>query len=180
MTEKLDLSVSASQQIAKSVYAGLAFGIIMSFYFSWRYGWVIGSVAGLASGIFFGLGIGLFAHFVGKSGKAMFPAVKLGKGEKALGIILANHKEHAIAMGGKMLITNKGIRFVPHHVNIGAHSVFIPYKKIKKVYKAKRSLIDVYSGGLMQRLAIETEKDLHLFVVDHRDRIIEFIGNKIR
>ncbi|MFC1691851.1 hypothetical protein ACFL0W_06755 [Nanoarchaeota archaeon] len=190
--EKLDLSISWFKQVLIIIFAGLVFGIVMGGFFAifmmlvWGVskGLLYGLFAGLVSGLLFGILIGLFSFSVSNtdvSVKSVFADMKLHKDEKIIAVTNANYIQNKIAHGGKLLITNKGLRFVQHHFNFSSDSLFIRYSRIKDVFKTKMSLSELFGGSLVPRLCVLTKdgtKNLFVIIFNMK-KIIDFIDNKI-
>lgn len=183
--EKLDLSVSPVKTFVKSfLLPGLLFGLTMGLYSTFTSGIFFGIILGLITGVLFGLAMGTFLYFVNKGAPSFFFStnLNLSQNEKILAETPVKHIEHKIAIGGKLFVTNLGLRFIPHKLNIGGSPVFIPYLDIQKAYKTKIEPSGIFSGGLVHRLGILTKDQTeNLFVINEDlDKLVDYISGKIR
>jgi hypothetical protein len=140
-----------------------------------------GIIVGLLTGVLFGRGMGGVVSKLKKNNPNDFSSYKLDDGETVVNEILANHTENRIAVGGKILFTNSGVRFIPHTLmgNSGSQ-VYIPYVDITKIYIKGFSLMDVFSGGLVKRLAIGSKKlEDQFFVVSNQQEWADYLNQKI-
>lgn len=185
MDDNLNLPNSSEDQskgkILSGVLFGLITGIIVWFLLGWFPGLVLSIVSGILFGHFFGKEIFKFTNKV-KNEPGAFPSYKLDNGETVVNEILANHTENNIAVGGKLLLTNTGIRFVAHQLmgNSGSQ-VYIPYAHLTKVYVKKGSLFGgLFSGGLVNRLAIGSKQlPDQFFVISNPQGLVDYLSQKV-
>lgn len=79
------------------------------------------------------------------------------------------------AVGGKLKITDEGLFFKPHAINVQTEPVQIPFQAIAKVEK-------VNTMGIVPNGMLITAKDgtKYRFVINHRKKIIEFLETKLK
>jgi len=102
------------------------------------------------------------------------PDTPLEDGETERTSLLANHSRGGIAVGGKLVITNRRLVFRPGRVDrkLGAKVWSVPLAHITEIGKRKRTW-NPFDGGLRTRLRIVTHDGAeHLFVVNGLDDVI--------
>lgn len=185
MNSELDFSETLGNKIKNSVIYGLMFGL--------PFGIIAGLILGTGAGIFFGFLAGflfivhlqIFSYSLMKASTTdtnTYLSYQLENGEMSLSEIPANHTENNIAVGGKLLVTNLGIRFIPHKLMENTGSlVFIPYKNIAKTYIKKGSINGgLFSGGLVSRIAIDTKKQgEHLFRISKPQKLEQYLNQMV-
>jgi phosphatidylglycerophosphatase A len=185
--KKLDKKVRISsvfesfKSLAKaSIIVGFIMGI---FYFieglflkNLLYAVIHGVVSGAIFGILVGIALALFLFIfrIKALERFLFYEYRLNKGEVVFDEIFANHSESNQVAGGKILLTNKGLWFIPHIVNFSTKSFFIPYRTITYVGISKRDFNPV-TGGLVKRLEI-VANSRHFFVVNKKEKIVEYLN----
>ena len=113
----------STNQILKSVFAGLAGGAVSGVLFGWLM-WKFGN-----------------SKFVTQSTK-----IDTEAGENILFETPANHFKGIEAVGGKLYLTNKRLVFKSHKLNIQNHELSIPLNNIKNV--ARHKTIGIVDNGL--------------------------------
>ncbi|MCA9678402.1 MAG: hypothetical protein KC464_25475 [Myxococcales bacterium] len=107
------------------------------------------------------------------------PDVPLDDGEQVALEILANHTvSRWRAVGGKLALTDRRLRFRPNRVDrsLGGEVWSVPLDQIADVGRQPRTW-NLFDGGLRTRLRVTTRDGAaHLFVVNRLGRVVDAIA----
>ena len=81
----------------------------------------------------------------------------------------ANHTQSSQrAAGGRLYLTDQRLLFEPHgfDADLGGDAVSLPLRDLTDVSRTGRDLRQFFGGGLRPRLAVATQRQTHLFVVN--------------
>ncbi|MDR3245669.1 MAG: hypothetical protein LBT50_04480 [Prevotellaceae bacterium] len=113
-----------------SVYAGLAFGVIMSVYYAFTFDILQGIIGGVISGTLFGL----FSYFFLNSKRiARQTQMEIDENDVLVLADDANRFVRIEATGGKLYLFTDRLQFKSHKVNIQKNQVIINLLEIEKV-----------------------------------------------
>lgn len=121
------------------VVGGAAYGFLMGLFFQ---DMVAGLVAGVLFGVLFTAAMALFGRGQEKKANEMRWQISLNRRIICDGP--ANHKDGANAIGGWLFLTEFGLEFFPHKMNVGGQNLAIPAADILRV-DTKRNQIIVYT-----------------------------------
>ena len=105
-----------------------------------------------------------------------FPAPTLDSGERVGATILANRTQGVRAVGGKLFVTDRNLRFVANRLErfSGGQDITIARGVVKSIEVAERSARGgPFSGGLRRRLNVVTIDGGELFVVNGAEQVAQ-------
>ena len=189
MINSKDFEYSFFDKIKITALAAVLFGIMLGFLTSFVYGINGGILTGLLAGPSFGIPFGLlmfsFSNVLVKTSvydTKVFNKFKLEIGETIYAAIPSNHSTKGSAIGGKILITNIGVRFIPHHMmgNSG-DCINIPFDQISNVSIHRPSFPKgLLEAGLVKRMKIVTKRDeSHYFVILKPEKLVKYLNEII-
>ncbi|MEQ9377935.1 MAG: GRAM domain-containing protein [Imperialibacter sp.] len=175
------LKLSWKKRILLMAVCGILFSSMMLVY-DWIVSAINYSLASIAfQGIFFGVFFGLsFPYIINKFDRKVIPRIgeelhkSLADGEQVEMEGLANLFRRMEAVGGKLFLTNRGLMFRPHSLNLQKGPTDILYKEIASVHKRR-------TGGLVDNGMRVTTNDgkKYDFVLNDRDVWLEKLSNKM-
>lgn len=189
MKTKIDLSTPWYLEIVRFFIVAITFGICLGIPYGIILGLISGAIEGIKAGGYITLGAGLafsiimtlvriWIAFTSFKEKVSLSEKSSSNKEEELGSALANHYEGGLAVGGKLILTTKGIKFFPHRINLTTRPLFISYLKIKTLEEKSPNLAKILSLGITSHLQIITrDKHKHIFVIDNPKRLINYLNN---
>ena len=104
------------------------------------------------------------------------PRPTLDRGERVGAAILANHTQGVRAVGGRLFVTDRNLRFVANRFDriTGGQDIAVPRGAVESIEVAERSMNGgPFSGGLRRRLHVITTDGGELFVVNKAEQLAE-------
>lgn len=111
------------------------------------------------------------------------PRSELNAGETVLERWGANRTQSSQrAVGGHLHLTDQRLLFEPHgfDASLAGRMVSVPLRDITDVTRAPRDLRNFFGGGLRTRMAVTTQHETHLFVVNGMSGKIQKIQERRR
>jgi hypothetical protein len=148
------MSATAEQaKVRHVVQAGVVFGVAMGLFLYWTTGSAYyGFHGGFWSGVAFGWGIAKFLKVSVSTTRLELGAREAGfdPDERVLHWGPANHFKGIEAVGGKLFLTNKRLRFRSHKLNVQRHDESYPVDAIDSVLPART--LGIVPNGVLVRL----------------------------
>jgi hypothetical protein len=126
--------MSTHSPVRTGVLTGIAFGALFGAYNIIFVDVVGGIVAGLVGGVLFGLGLGAFVAWQARRTAANRPSLA---GESVLHEGTANHVANVESRGGWLYLTDKGLHFRAHKINVQRGPLFLALADIVDVAPAR-------------------------------------------
>lgn len=104
------------------------------------------------------------------------PRPTLDRGERVGATIFANHTQGARAVGGRLFVTDRNLRFVANRFDriTRGQDIAIPRGAVESIEVADRSMRSgPFSGGLRRRIHVVTSDGGELFVVNKAELVAE-------
>jgi hypothetical protein len=151
---------SGAKFLKSMLLTGVPFGLFMGIFWSILNGWKSGVFMGVFTGVLFGIVMSAFAAYQKKKFQRERP---LAPDENLVKEGGANHYKKIEAVGGWMYLTNKGLIFRPHSINIQREELSIPLQEISEA-KPCMTFGIIPNGLEIKTIDGKTEK----FVVEDR------------
>lgn len=106
------------------------------------------------------------------------PRPALDDGEEIVTTATANHTQSIRAVGGRIFVTNRNLRFVASRFDrlLGGTDLVIPRAEVRTAEVAERSLEGgPFTGGLRRRLHVVTGADGEFFVVNRAESLADLL-----
>ncbi len=107
-------------------------------------------------------------------------SVDIEKDDEIVAQTGVSYHKSIINHGGRLVITKKGIAFIPH---LGKERLFIPYRNVVNAYSRRNSLKYILRGIFMaigSFVVIETEEKTYIFSSYVSKKIADYVADRIK